>query len=1017
MSARIILLISVIISNVAVCDYPGSQAYNIINAKGILINKATGTLNYSYPLLSVPGIHSTFSLQLKYQYNFHGRFGLPKGWALDIDYIDKNTIFLNGSSWLIDPLWQDVYGHRSGLRYLNHHGITFQDFGQVVRFDADPSIYYRYLVTFKDGARKLFSATGLLVLEEDRFGNKLRFNYIDSQSLPESAKLKSIIDNYGQTHQFVYEPSYFAVIRADGRETKIYSNPDGVETIIDALGHQTKLAYRSFDGLHLVSRIMTPEGASIVLGYHAIKAKFQKGVVNLPVVSQLLYQDNITGEESRKIFYHHDSDKNFTGYPDYTLSGDRDSLLESGDTTYRYQVTTTQSDLNENTPNYLVNKITFNYLHLPTSIETLEGDKPYSRVSYVYDINPFKYARQTNYDKPIKKIIEVFDRDKQAYSPVKSFHYQYDNFGNTLDEIESVFDPIQSIWIKKKQVESEFYTAHYNLPKKIIETDATSGEKKLYRYILSKNKKNISEKIIKYRPAGCKLGWVPWQKSTRVFDDKGRTIKKSRQWLENTHPGPQEITSELEFFVDSDKSQLKRIEKTHLGRRTTQIIDTRNNQLIETISPLGAVTGYKYNAIGQLIEKCNALGACTTFDYLIHQNANQNAIILTSPEGHKTKTNYDHLGRKTHTYHNKGNEWLVYSQRRYNGFNKTIEKINRLGQKEKAQYDVLQRPIKLQDSWGNEQIYDYHDAKFETDIYINQHKIQKIKKFPWMFSSEEVRYRFESDTKNNKQPFVTKKTQYTGLDQVVDVSFHETDYDGISKAHYTKRYEYNAAGQKVRSLTKGFDGIASDQIFTYDIFGNMTFSSLHYKDKTRKSTHQSPHYLFNEDNLLIMESGIGSNEEPSLIHYFDYDDDGNVIKETNGLGESADFDYNLLGNLVSIQWYRKGKIYNITYDYDKDGKIIYLKDNQDDALQYQYSNTNQLVSVSFKGQQGILFEYDDYDRLIKQTDPFGRSLSFHYDEKDRGKISTIESERYITKYRYGNDNNGMKGRRLETLTE
>lgn len=1008
----------VALNTFAKSDYPGSQAYNIINAKGILINKATGTLNYSYPLLSAPGILSTFSLQLKYQYSYQGRFGLPQGWTLDIDYVDKNTIVLNGSSWLIDPLWQDSYGHHSGLRYLNHHGIRFQDFGKVIRLDTDSSIYYRYLVSFKDGSRKLFSATGLLLLQEDRFGNKLRFNYIDHQSSPESARLESIVDNYGQVHQFIYEPSHFSVIKADGTVTKIYSRPGGVETIIDALGHQTKFTYRSFEGILLINRILTPEGASIAIAYNAVKAKFQEGDANLPVVSQLLYQDKITGEETRKIFYHHTADKNFTGYPGYTLSKDKDSLLESGDTTYRYQVITTQSDLHGDTPKYLVNKITFNYLHLPTILETLEGDKPYSRVSYTYNISPFKYARQTNYDKPSQKIIEMFNAEKQAYIPVKSFHYQYDNFGNTLSEAESIFDPTHSIWLNKKKVESEFYTAHFNLPKKIIVTDSVSGDKKCYHYLLSPDKKNIAEKITEYWFAGRSTDWTPWQKKTFDFDAKGRMTKKSNQWLEQNHPAPQLTTSEVEFHFDSCKSQLKRVEKTHLGRRVTQIIDSRNNQLIKRISPAGAVTAYKYNPIGQLIEKRNALGDSTTFEYLIHQHDKKNAIILTSPEGNKTKITFDHLGRKTHTYYKKDNAWAFYSQNRYNGFNKIIEKTNRLGLKEKVQYDALQRPIKRRDCWGNEKLFIYDDAHFVTDIYTNQQKIHQIKKTPWSFSSVENRYSFKNDTKNKNQPITSKKTLFTGLDQVANVRFYEYDLDGTTtKEKYSESYEYNAAGKKVRSHTKGFDGIRSEQAFTYDIFGNMAFSSLHYKDKTGEYRHQSPRYLFNEDNLFIMETAVDPTEGQSISRHFDYDDDGNLIKETNGLGESSDFGYNPLGNVISSSWLRKGKSFNLAYDYNKDGKLIYLKDSNDESISYQYSSNNQLVSILHKNQQVLSFAYDDYDRLTKQTDPFGKTLHFHYDEKDRGKLSAIEGKRHTKKFRYGDDSNGLKGRHLETLTE
>ena len=54
--------------------------------------------------------------------------GLPKGWSYNLDFvIPGKSVTYNGTTYVIDPNWQDDSGYQSGLKYLNQHGICFID--------------------------------------------------------------------------------------------------------------------------------------------------------------------------------------------------------------------------------------------------------------------------------------------------------------------------------------------------------------------------------------------------------------------------------------------------------------------------------------------------------------------------------------------------------------------------------------------------------------------------------------------------------------------------------------------------------------------------------------------------------------------------------------------------------------------------------------------------------------------------------------------------------------------------
>ncbi|WP_160384173.1 hypothetical protein, partial [Cereibacter sphaeroides] len=110
-------------------QYQGSQAYNQSLQSNEYINRNTGSLVVSLPLVQLRGITDAIglSLTLGYSAGASGQLGLPQGWGWGLPFVAAGqSLTVEGKTFVIDPSWTDSSGYQSGLRYLNDHGRLFQ---------------------------------------------------------------------------------------------------------------------------------------------------------------------------------------------------------------------------------------------------------------------------------------------------------------------------------------------------------------------------------------------------------------------------------------------------------------------------------------------------------------------------------------------------------------------------------------------------------------------------------------------------------------------------------------------------------------------------------------------------------------------------------------------------------------------------------------------------------------------------------------------------------------------------
>ena len=182
-------------------QYQGSQAFNQLLAANEQVNLGTGSLVLSVPIAHLPGVHDDIALRINLIYSAGGGgvFGLPRHWSINLPFvIPGRTLVWAGSCYLIDKDWSSSEGYRSGIRYWNEKGTSFEEVIPPQPLPSGGKGKFSFRLRDKKGITFCFDSTGKLLETVDRFGNCIAYSYVDQFSGPVGNKLKQVVDGYGQ---------------------------------------------------------------------------------------------------------------------------------------------------------------------------------------------------------------------------------------------------------------------------------------------------------------------------------------------------------------------------------------------------------------------------------------------------------------------------------------------------------------------------------------------------------------------------------------------------------------------------------------------------------------------------------------------------------------------------------------------------------------------------------------------------------------------------------------------------
>ena len=230
-----------------------------------------------------------------------------------------------------------------------------------------------------------------------------------------------------------------------------------------------------------------------------------------------------------------------------------------------------------------------------------------------------------------------------------------------------------------------------------------------------------------------------------------------------------------------------------------------------------------------------------------------------------------------------------------------------------------------------------------------------------------------------------------------------------NKTNPTKKYTYNFDGAtpeiiKVESKNKNSD--YSEDLFIYDGFGNVIqvktlydtgvqiVKNYFYDNKYRIKQEQNPYFETYSANLVSPQS-------ESIISYT-YDSQDRIINFSKQDNSSifvlfnqtniTQFDEN--GNKIlyiidaynrikEIKEYNDSTIYNTTYFYRADDKLINITDTKNNKFYFEYDTLGQRISFDDPNMQTWNYSYDLNGNLKNQTDGRNITTNLTYDSLNR----------------------------------
>ena len=859
-----------------------------------------------------------------------------------------------------------------------------------------------------------------LITIKDKKGNVIVENTYDS----EDRVTKQIAHN-GDIETFVYETG----------KTKYTENGRTNTVQYDSNYRLTKQTFpdnttikREYDSKNNITKEINELNQSKTYSYNTnndlTKEVDYNGDITLYEYDSRSNLTKKTGIDGNIEVYEYDINNNLTKYIDskgsvtaFTYNSLNQKVSESAFGLTTYYTYENGNLKTETLPNGLVK----NYYYDSLGNLIKEEDSSGKNKQYIYDyannlikeVDTYSFSEEYLYDKNGRKIEYL---NKLGGKTI----YEYDNAGNVTLE----------------KAGAKFTKSSYNLMGQTTKTEDELGNVLNYSYdkkgrLLKITNQNSKEIIKEYDSAGNitkeldEFGNV----ITNTYNSKGLLIAKiensltenyeydsnnrlikttyeNGNTLENTYDNLGNLikTKDIkgvinEYTYDSNKNVLteKRIadSKDYL---VTNTYDSKNN-LTHSVDSNGLITNYTYNSLNQLHTKEVSNGIQETYTYNLYNN-----IVSTTNEFNQVKiTTYDLLDRVTHEkdylgnvikteYDAEGNITKITDPRAYTEITTyDVHSVktsftNKNGYKTVYHYSGKGLLSKEVDAYGIETVYSYNTSNL-VDKITKEGKVVKQIKYDGFDREVEVtelgiKTEYTYDSRSN----ITKENNKTkGL--ITEFSYDKNGNKTLEKDNYNKhnKYEYDKFDRLVKTTNK--DG--KTETNKYDSLDNVLENKEFYSIKTVKT--------YDDYGKILEETSKG------LTTTYSYDNYERVIKKTLNNEKNKTYLYDTLGNIIDESDY----LGNITKkEYDGLGNVVKEMDRNGYATSFNYDGNSNITKETNDKGNFKEFSYDIYDNVIKETDYEGNSNLFKYNSLKQ-KIEELDSNGFKTTYNY-DDNFNLK---------
>ncbi|HCC07038.1 MAG TPA: hypothetical protein DEP72_02565, partial [Clostridiales bacterium] len=883
-----------------------------------------------------------------------------QGWKLSIPYLDVDTdnVYVqlqNGETYKAD------FTLGCGLKDYELTDVTFTK-NTTVTSGSDTSAYKLYYIS---GNAYYFTANGELILEADKYGNKVQYTWETVNGL---RRVKQVTDSIGHSVNISYNNTG-TVFTSGSRTVTLgktlipgYTNKYYMSSFTDALGrvfnYNYSLSTANFDLLGKTSATNTYANLYEIVYPTGAKTQYQytKSTKNLGISGFMDYfkvterADLLDGVKNSTIKYQYAGDPD--GYPTYKPS----SIVS----TYSYYTKVIDTD-------GVTTKHTYNYKHQEnlTEIYTSAGNISTTNITY----------HGTNH-MPTNVDTKTYGKDGNYKEKLDT--YTYDSKGNVTQENH----PIDPTRVYSTEYTTYYtYDTTYNLmtSKKYkkdanttieIKSDLTTDKKEVAKHTAYSNGSELSSQTFSYDPYGNvvtvsrKKDATTWTTDTYEYGSQYTNAYLTKVTSKNILDADGKATT-ININYTYDLNTGNKVSDTDgNGNKATYTYDNLDRILKETM-PDGNYSTYVYNDPSNILTTTDPNGTSLVYTYdklgkllkvaepsknttLASMSYDTNERLLTQLDGNNNTKNfiYDNQSRIVEV-NTKDSTSEILSQTQVTYPTATqITATNKGDTKDKVAnyyFDNFDRLVKLgrvdADNENAEQT-----SAFDYDYLSNQVKATN-------FAGEVVTYEYDGASR------VVKTT-----DNVGNASTFSYDNlgDMISQTNslgQTSYSEYDSVGRKIKEKKPYKDDQYATAMIYYDNVGNVVKAA-------DPDGYETKNY-YNNRNLLIAVEKV-ANDKSSYITKVEYDKSGNMTRVLTGLTSMTDPNYS-----------------QTTYKYDILGRMNSMIDNTGKSTTYQYDNNGNVLNSTDRNGVVSSFTYDGLDRLLGKTnskDGTKTSATYAYDK-------------------------------------
>lgn len=590
-------------------------------------------------------------------------------------------------------------------------------------------------------------------------------------------------------------------------------------------------------------------------------------------------------------------------------------------------------------------------------------------------------GRRTQYRYEGNYLVDVVHTDEGIT------HYEYDDNGHII----SVTD----------QNGSRYLENEYDETGRVIRQNFSSGVYQTFTYD-DANRRNT----IYYSESG----------KTETYEYNDRFLKERVVYDDGT----------FETYLYSDDS-LKTGEISRLGHRKEWEYDTFGRTIREQ-SPDGYEVRHEYDKDHDLVRTWDTDGRETRYTYDNAHNRISTREKLSDGKWRETVKEYDPMGRCIVERDALGNETLKeYEPNRAYPSRITTPR----GEETVYSYDAVGRRMSVSNSYGTVEMA-YNSRNFVTsrtdgEGYTTRKFYDRMGNLtayypPVQWEKKEGGYEYRRDflerVVDTISPLQEHRRVFRNFDGDITNKIHPVSYALKGDEGEGIRYEYDTDGNCIRIYYP--DGGIERRF--YDADGNLVKLVQPEAYDTAADDGAGYNYAYDSCGRLTLVK----DPEGNVLHTYEYNGHGQVIREVDGEGKETLYTYNSLGWKIREQVkIRENGAENSTA---KEGSpveensqalyrvIAYSYDNQGNKTEEAYGQQEVERDGEPESWHRIHFSYDKNNHLTLVRDDFGAQMRYDYD--CLGNV-TLE-ERVIAEdvksiVRYAYNKNGWRIQKTEEI--